>query len=743
MRLCVVLHKEICGSSTLVQCDGIAGIAHVIGANSHLAAAIDNTAGFADADAQLGGRSVEVIGNTVGFVGQFIIVVGPEQILRHCGDNPVIGYFHRDGGDSVILVGQGVVLLVGVQCDHIVFIRFQSAGLGVDVVRFYGDGVAVIADLTGVNQLVAGLHAVVAVACSLNIISDGNLAADGTGVSGVAEFGTGGVGNRYIVAVTGGSDIVFLGSITAGGADMCSITLFGTSGGDGFCLIGVAKCRDILSVLFIAAGIAGIGGISDGSAGSFGLMVNLVRMLCHGDGGGFAVVTEGAGNGCVADSGTGRIDGGGHEIVTGGGEKLDGGNTAIGAHGDDRTFFCTGWVKVHCGKVVACSGQCFLISVSADRTGMGGVSVFCAGCFGDIAGIVVTLGGDGLGVGMAAGAGVNCGTVLGAGGSSGLAVVGVLVGLGSELAGNSNVVGIGSVILAAGSIILEYHGVCVKLHGSGNTQTTGSAAFTIDVACVHIGEVEGTGTAVGNADGAAVGNIVCNLVHGSRQRFGAMIVAPEEHNIHGVRDLCNGVIPGYGREIVTGSGMKRQVAHNEQDLGLVHGCSGGLEGADRSSHTGSASGGAHILIADVVDVVMITTVQQTGVGRNVASGIIMTPGIADLDVIIQDTFNSGSHACGCAGNGFREGITDQTNGLVGYTGCVDCGQNRRHVSSDAMNVTEEDGSSLEVAGVCCQSGNRHQREDQDDYEQCRQDSLEMLCQFHDGFSFDVIFGCCS
>ena len=348
------------------------------------------------------------------------------------------------------------------------------------------DRAADSAGVSGIASLSTGgvsYHNGIAVALSLNRIGNIAVAALGTGVGGVTIFGAGGSGDSSAVAMLRcrDGDGFAADFFAADGAVYNGIIAAALSAGGlalvlgHGCSIGMAQCFYIGIHIAVAAGGAGVGGVTLFTAGGSGYGVG-VAVSQLGQGNGFDIcvglVVQGNGSGVdgLALRGAGRLSGVGvHTAVSLSGSLADSTGIAclaavirpgegygiltvgVGQHGDGfgLRFAADGTCVAHsalCGAGRGSSNSAcapamaagFSLDSAADGAGFGGGAgginpAVAQGCafgsatggagLGSSAGGIgpgVAGGGNFFGIGVATGAGVGHHAGFGAGGSLGL-----------------------------------------------------------------------------------------------------------------------------------------------------------------------------------------------------------------------------------------------------------------------------------------------------------------------------------
>ena len=299
-----------------------------------------------------------------------------------------------------------------------------------------------------------------------------------------------------------------------------------------------------------------------------------------------------------------------------------------------------------------------------------------------------------------------------------------------------HVVGVAAGISAGRAVILEHQRIGVDHHRGGHGLTGRILAVGVDVAGVHVGEVGGDGGTALNAHGlaAVLGHIVAV---GVGRAFAGVVVAPEEDDVHLLGGGRNGIVPVSSALVVTSAGVQGHVGDDEQGLGLVRGV-GPVGERGRCGRSGRSV--LHIRLTDGVDVIVLVGKHQTG----------LVPVFGNVRIVFRVMAGGiGKHhgrgIAQCAahralGGGHRQaGVTHKTDGRIRYAGFGNAAQHGRQIAGLAVYVAAENGS------VKSLTGGRHGRRGQDAYDhhrhqQCAEDSLQIVCEFHHRISLFFVFG---
>ena len=306
-----------------------------------------------------------------------------------------------------------------------------------------------------------------------------------------------------------------------------------------------------------------------------------------------------------------------------------------------------------------------------------------------------------------------------------------------KLTGNFHVMGItGILVFAVGIVILEDYFVPIDLHRGHNALTGRILAIGIDITGVHVGKVGRDRRAALDGHGlvAILRHIVSRPVH---IVFVGVIVGPEHHHIHLFRSGGNGLIPIIGIGIIIPSGMEGYMAHDKQDLGFVHAFHRVFECRNGSRNRGFSCVGfcTHHIVADMIDIIVITRILQPRCFRNIAFRIMVTPSVADLGTLAQGSLGSASHIRLGTGN-VRIGIAHETDGIVGDAIFADGRQNRFHRRRTAacqicfvlMDVTAENGCRQKC--IIRKDGYWQYAQHHDEGDQAADDSLSQIHSLH-------------
>ena len=404
-------------------------------------------------------------------------------------------------------------------------------------------------------------------------------------------------------------------------------------------------------------------------------------------------------------------------------------------------------------SLVAVAGGCddLGVAVAAGAADIGLAAVFGAGGFHHSHGVIVVFSsGDGLGVAVAASAGVDLAAGLAAGGigfHAGVAVAGGCDFLGIGFAARAGI-GHGACSLAGGihsfadapavGVGVEqtghgvggHHGAAGVVAGKGNIviiDLCHGGIAVLDVASIHIGEIDGTGAAALGRQGAASGD---KVNAGIGRGFAGVVMAPQENDVVALAGGVQRVHPGSATGIVVTALVDGHMAHNENDLG---GVSRLCPGNEIGRGSGCAGAGLHVILVHGVDIVILALIHFAGTGKGVGVAavgrnilVVGSIGVEGLDTGV-DALNGAGNGC----QGTAVGVVDMVAVKHDQAGLV-CQriQQGLQVAGIFVQVTcKEDRICLPIAG-CRKGGHGQQRQDHNEHQQGCKHSLYIGCQFH-------------
>ena len=621
-------------------------------------------------------------------------------------------------------VGGVASVLTGGSGDHSLIVMAQGGqdlGVGLAAAAGVDDG-AVLGAGGG------GGHGLVAVTQSGDLVGDIGITA-GTGVGGVAHLLAGGSGDNSLVAVTAaGLDDLSI-AVAADGAGVGDRTVGGAGGLDGDSLVTVLAHGTHGLVHLVQgdgsrAAAAGGGGEPGGAVAqvsaaqlqSVGAVGNRRTGIGEGNAAGahidvlaVSLVIQLA-VGVFPDHGIGNIGGDG-AIGHGNGGLADAGAVGQGIVGSHDHIGLT----IHQGRsgiIGGLSGILLGVAVAADIAGVDGVGtgagVLNLGC------VVMTGGSDDRGLGLAA-VGADLGLVA-LGITGGGHILGHFPGMGSgETALDGVACGGGAAGIVAGHI---HHIVIDHHHGS---------IAALDVACVHVGEVDGAGAAALGGQAAAH---IHKVDRGIRRAFAGVVVAPQEDHVMALAHFVQGSHPGGTARIVAAAAVDGHMAHDEDNLGAVNGFSPGLEAGGCG---GSAGCGPHMILVHAVDVVVLALVILAGAGIGIGVGAVRrhvgvmgSVGVECLDAGI-DGLDLRSDGCQRSAVGVVYIVTAQNDQAGGVLQCLEQGFELGRFLVAVGG--EEDGVGFSAA-LCCVCVDGHQAQNHHQRQQEGQNALELVGEFH-------------